>query len=195
MAVDDARLAALARRAAHGERAAFASLCAALEPEVWRYCRALLAGDDEAAADAAQDTLVRAATAIRDFRGDAPVRRWLLAIARRAVADELRRRQRRRRLQERLEVRLAPTGPAPSAEAASTVEADELLAALPLPLRQALVLTQLLGCSYEDAAAILGCRLGTVRSRVHRARERLIAEHRAHHEESETGTAATRSSG
>jgi RNA polymerase sigma-70 factor, ECF subfamily len=159
----------LALRAARGDRAAFEAVCTELADDVWRYCRAL-AGEEELARDAAQDTFVRAATAIARYRGDAPVRVWLLSIARRAVADAIRREQRHRRSRPVAEV---PTGSAP--DHAGHVDVQHLIAALDEPLRQAFVLTQVIGLSYEEAAEAAGVRIGTIRSRVHRARERLVA--------------------
>ena len=58
---------------------------------------------------------------------------------------------------------------------AGTVETQLLLRGLPLDQRQAFVLTQLLGLTYDEAAEVAGCRVGTIRSRVFRARERLVA--------------------
>ncbi len=54
-----------------------------------------------------------------------------------------------------------------------------LLAGLPTERREALILTQVLGLSYDEAAHVLGCPIGTVRSRVARAREQLVAAARA----------------
>jgi RNA polymerase sigma-70 factor, ECF subfamily len=155
-------------RAADGDRAAFAELCNELADDVWRYCRALT-GDHDLAHDTAQDTFLRAATAIRRYRGDAPVRVWMLAIARRAVADAIRREQRHRRSQPHAEVPARPVS-----DHGGYVDAQHLVAALEPNLRQAFVLTQLLGLSYEEAAEAAGVRIGTIRSRVHRARQTMV---------------------
>ncbi|WP_413805334.1 sigma factor-like helix-turn-helix DNA-binding protein [Streptomyces sp. OE57] len=56
------------------------------------------------------------------------------------------------------------------------VAIGELLAALPAPRREAFVLTQLLGLTYPEAATVAQCPVGTIRSRVARARETLIAQ-------------------
>lgn len=60
---------------------------------------------------------------------------------------------------------------------------QELVAALPDGLRQAFVLTQLTGLTYDQAAEVAGCAIGTIRSRVFRARERLVAALQAAEEE------------
>ena len=160
----------LARAAGRGDGAALARLVQQTQGEVWRLC-AYLAGPDSAD-DLCQDTYLRAIPALRRFRGDAPARVWLLAIARRACAAEIRTRSRDRRLT----ARLAATGGTlaqPPAQPGAQAAADELVAALEPDRRAAFVLTQLLGCSYAEAATVCGCPVGTIRSRVARAREDL----------------------
>jgi RNA polymerase sigma-70 factor, ECF subfamily len=159
----------LARRAARGDDAAVEAVCRALQDDVWRYCHALL-GDREQAFDAAQDTFLRAVRGFPRFRGDAPVRLWVLAIARRAAADLIRGEVRRRGRQ--------VLGDVPDhgvADGAGRLELEQLVAALPGDLGQAFVLTQVLGLSYAEAGEVAGCPVGTVRSRVFRARQRLVA--------------------
>ena len=98
------------------------------------------------------------------------MRVWLLAIARRACAAEIAARSRDRRLAARLAA--TPDGALgqPPAEPGAQAIADDLMAALEPDRRAAFVLTQMLGCSYAEAAAICGCPVGTIRSRVARAR-------------------------
>ena len=159
----------LALAAASGDRAAFASFVRRTQPDVWRLCKHLV--DPDAVDDVTQDTYLRAARALRSFRADGSARSWLLAIARRAAADEVRRRRRRRALHERLATApVDPSIPAPSGE----VELRELLAGLPEDRRTAFVLTQVLGLSYEAAAEVCDCPVGTIRSRVARARHALL---------------------
>jgi RNA polymerase sigma-70 factor (ECF subfamily) len=166
-------LTSLARAAGRGDRAALARLVQRTQGDVWRLCAHLV--DPAAADDLTQDTYLRAIGSLGKFRGDAPARVWLLAIARRACAAEIAARSRDRRLAVRLAA--LPEGglgqPAPEPD--SRVVADDLIAALPPGRRAAFVLTQLLGCSYAEAAAICDCPVGTIRSRVARAREDLDA--------------------
>ncbi len=162
-----------ARRAANGDRQAFEALCRALQEDVWRYCWALT-GDDDLAAEAAQETFLRSVTAIRRFRGEGPVRVWFLVLARRAVAEVLRRAVRARQ---------AGTAP-PTAVTLGADHAGEVLGRLVVEslepdLRQAFVLTQVLGLTYEEAGRVAGCKVGTIRSRVFRARARLMEEWRS----------------
>ncbi len=162
----------LARAAGRGDSAALAVLIKRTQTDVWRLCAHLV--DPAAADDLAQDTYLRAIGALKGFRGDAPVRTWLLTIARRACAAEVSARLRDRQLAARLAARPAGgLGQAPEAGAQAAVA--QLLAGLEPDRRAAFVLTQLIGCSYAEAAAICDCPVGTIRSRVARAREDLIA--------------------
>jgi RNA polymerase sigma-70 factor, ECF subfamily len=166
-------LTSLARAAGRGDRGALAGLVRQTQGDVWRLCAHLV--DPAAADDLTQDTYLRAIGSLGTFRGDAPVRAWLLAIARRACAAQIAARSRDRRLATRLaalpEGGLGQPPPGPDAQ----VLADDLMAALDPDRRAAFVLTQLLGCSYAEAAVICGCPVGTIRSRVARAREDLDA--------------------
>ena len=166
-------LTSLARAAGRGDRAALARFVRETQGDVWRLCAYLV--DPAAADDLAQDTYLRAIPALRRFRGDAPVRAWLLSIARRACAAEISARSRDRRLAARLAAVPDAALSQPPAEPGAQAAADELLAALEPGRRAAFVLTQMLGCSYAEAAAVCECPVGTIRSRVARAREDLDA--------------------
>lgn len=158
-----------ARAAASGDQDAFESLCVALRTDIFRYCWSLV-GDEQLAEDATQETFLRATTAIRRFRGDAPVKAWLIVLARRSVGETLRRHRR---------AADAPLSTAPGVHAdhAGVVALNTLIEGLDRDVRAAFVLTQLLGFSYADAAAISECPVGTIRSRVFRARDQLITAH------------------
>jgi RNA polymerase sigma-70 factor (ECF subfamily) len=166
-------LTCLARAAGRGDRAALALFVRQTQGDVWRLC-AYLAGP-EAADDLAQDTYLRAIPALSRFRGDAPARIWLLAIARRACAAHVNACSRDRRLAARLAATPATSMGQPPAEPGSQAAADELVAALEPDRRAAFVLTQLIGLPYAEAAAVCRCPVGTIRSRVARAREDLDA--------------------
>ncbi len=160
-------LAALLEAALDGDDRAVGELVALTQPAVWRLCELLgSAGEVE---DVVQDVYLRALGSLPTYRGDAPVLPWLLAIARNVCADHVRRRQRQRRLLARMR--------ATAVEAALTVPVpvDDLLAGLGAERREAFVLTQMLGLSYDDAAIVAGCPTGTIRSRVARARAELFA--------------------
>lgn len=161
-AVHGEDLEATAARAALGDGIAFAALVRATQADVRRACTALV--DADSADDLAQETYVRAHRALPSYAGTAPVRIWLLGIARNVCLNEIRSRTRRRRLLRRLD--LPTVTPSPS----GAVELWQCVTALPVDRREAFVLTQLLGFSYEEAAGICRCPVGTIRSRVARAR-------------------------
>ena len=157
----------LARAAAEGDDRAVAELVVRTEQVVWLLCRALGSGDD--AEDLVQETYVRALRALPSFRGEAPFQAWLLSIARRVCADAVRARQRQRKLRHRLYAQRVPSEVVqpPPTDIAGLVEG------LAEERREAFLLTQVVGLSYEDAAAVVGCPIGTIRSRVSRARAEL----------------------
>jgi RNA polymerase sigma-70 factor (ECF subfamily) len=154
----------LALAAAGGDRLAQHGFVRATQTDLWRWCSYLVGPAD--ADDLTQDVYVRAFRALPGYRADASARTWLLAIARRTAADHIRR-QRRLRRPNRSDV-----GPVPSPEGQVTVAAA--VSDLHPARRAAFVLTQLLGLSYAEAAEVLGCPIGTIRSRVARARHDLI---------------------
>jgi RNA polymerase sigma-70 factor, ECF subfamily len=163
--VDDVTRLALAARA--GDRVAFAGFVRQTQSDVWRLCAHLV--DHASADDLTQETYLRAVTAIGRYRGDASARTWLLSIARRACADAIRTRTRRRRALWRRGVEDEDV-----ASPAGAVELEAVLNGLSADRRTAFVLTQVLGLSYEEAATVVGCPVGTIRSRVARARGDLL---------------------
>lgn len=158
--------------AQRGDRRALERFIRATQHDVLALCRYL--GDPDNADDLAQETYQRALASLHRFRATGPARHWLLTIARRTCADATRRRSRRRRLDQRVvnlaqdELRTQPTDSAGP-------EQDELLALLDEDRRAAFVLTQINGLHYDEAAEVLGVPIGTIRSRVSRAREQLVA--------------------
>jgi RNA polymerase sigma-70 factor (ECF subfamily) len=161
-----------------GDRTALFHAVRSSQADVWRLVVHLVGPND--ADDVTQDTYVRAWKALPAFRGDSSARTWLLAIARRACADAVRRNVRRRRLTRRVEKRAGVAtdgGAVGDHTGAHAVHA--LIDALPRDQRIAFVLTQEVGCSYAEAASVCGVPIGTIRSRVARAREQLLDELRA----------------
>jgi RNA polymerase sigma-70 factor (ECF subfamily) len=149
-----------------GDRRALSLWVRAGQAEVWRLCAALV--DIGEADDLTQETFLRAYRALPRFRGESSARTWLLSIARRVCADAIRARRRQRRLLSRL---AEPDG-IPMSDG---VEVEDLLARLDPDRRAAFVLTQFLGLSYSEAAEVCGCAVGTIRSRVARARVELVS--------------------
>lgn len=144
-----------------------------LYPDVVRYCAVRVA--PEVAEDVAQDIFVRVVRSVERFEGRSSARTWVFAVAHNACADAVRRRIRTRGR----EVVGLPTDDGTLADALPA--ADDglglalLLDELDADRREAFVLTQLSGLSYQEAADVLDVPIGTIRSRVARAREDLVA--------------------
>jgi RNA polymerase sigma-70 factor, ECF subfamily len=153
--------------AAEGDNVALGELVRQTQPAVWRMCSALGSlGDVE---DLVQETYLRALKSLGQFRGDAAVQTWFLSIARNVCADQVRRQQRQRRLVQRI-TRYADQTPLGLPD--HSVEA--LLFDVPFDRREAFVLTQVLGLSYDEASEVVGCPVGTIRSRVSRAKADML---------------------
>jgi RNA polymerase sigma-70 factor (ECF subfamily) len=163
-ALDPATEAALA--AATGDLSAQHGFVRLTQPEVWRFVAGLV--DPGSADDLTQETYLRAFRALPGFEARSTVRTWLLGIARRVCADHIRALQRRRRWE------AAVPQADPSPDHAGWYGAHDLLRALPEDRRVAFLLTQLAGLSYAEVAELEGVPVGTVRSRVARARMQLV---------------------
>jgi RNA polymerase sigma-70 factor (ECF subfamily) len=166
-----------------GDGAEFARLALPHLDAAYNLARWLLR-DPVAAEDAVQDAMLRGLTYFASFRGDNP-RAWLLRIVRNAAHDRLAAAARAR------EVPLVvandadetavnePADPADDPEAALSRAQDRAalgaaLAALPVELRECLVLRELEEMSYRDIAQVTGVPVGTVMSRLWRARRALL---------------------
>jgi RNA polymerase sigma-70 factor (ECF subfamily) len=166
---------AWARAAGQGDRAAAAAFIEATQHDLYRFLIHL--ADRGEVADLCQETYLRAMKALPSFAARASAKTWLFAIARRAAADHVRAAMRRPRLVAAADWReLADrSGPAGHARLDDAVVLRELLSQLAPDRREAFVATQVLGFSYAEAAEVCDCPIGTIRSRVARARADLIA--------------------
>jgi RNA polymerase sigma-70 factor, ECF subfamily len=176
------------KAAQRGEVSAFNALVQAYQRQVFNVCYRTL-GNAEDAADATQDALLSAFRALKTFNGPAAgLRSWLLRIAVNTCYDQLRRRQ--RRPSESLDAlgagdaereqsaadRLADPAPGPElhslgAETARNIQ--ECIDRLPADQRMTVVLCDVQGLSYDEAAQIMSVELGTIKSRLSRARAQL----------------------
>ncbi|MGV6871193.1 sigma-70 family RNA polymerase sigma factor [Pseudochelatococcus sp. B33] len=131
-----------------------------------------LCGNADRADDLVQETLIRAWSKLSSFTEGTNMVAWLYTILRNVFYSEYRK---RRREVEDVEGRIAARQVAPPAQAAHMNMRDfrEALMQLPHDQREALVLVGGAGLSYEEAAEVCGCALGTIKSRVNRARKRL----------------------
>ncbi|QKV75557.1 sigma-70 family RNA polymerase sigma factor [Amycolatopsis sp. Hca4] len=169
---EDPELTGWALRAGRGDPVALERFLRAAQPHVWRFVAAL--DSTRTADDLTQETFLRVLSALPRFRGDSSARTWVLAIARRVVADHIRAARARPRTTG-TDWQAAAENVVPPERLDEQVVLDELVAALDEDRRAAFVLTQTLGLSYADAAEVCGCPVGTIRSRVARAREDLLA--------------------
>jgi RNA polymerase sigma-70 factor (ECF subfamily) len=163
---------ASALRARHGDHGAATAFVRATQADVWRVCAHLGSGRD--ADDLTQETYARAFASLHRFGGRSSARTWLLAIARRVCADAVRAAVRARKL-DLAETDAAGSGGPHATDPAESVALNAMLDALDPQRREAFVLTQLVGLSYAEAADVCGCPVGTIRSRVARARADLVA--------------------
>lgn len=181
----------LLTRIAVGDREAFADLFRRRHRDVYRFALHVC-GAPSVADDVVQDVFVAvigAAAAYRPERSAALP--WLLGIARNHV--------RRRADRDRPFAPWGEDAPAPDSDPAAGVAKRELVAAvrqalatLPVGYREAIALCDLQELSYADAAAALGCAVGTVRSRLHRGRALLADRLRAGHEDEARGFSIAR---
>jgi RNA polymerase sigma-70 factor (ECF subfamily) len=141
-------------------------------PALTRYALSLTR-DESDAEDLVHDALVKAEQARASFRPGANLRAWLMAIVHNTFVDDERARRARSRRHDNVRA-LTPSGMPPSQE--MTVRLSQVQRAffsLPDKQREALHLIGVEEMSYEDAARVLGIPVGTLLSRVSRARDRL----------------------
>ncbi len=180
MANEELRLVAAGQR---GDVEAFNQLVRLYEGRVYNLCYRMLS-DADAAADATQDTFIAAYRNLNRFRGGL-FRAWLLRIATNTCYDMLRARQRRPAVSldagyedEDAGPRLDLPDPAESPDEAvlrrELAQALELgIAQLPEDQRIVVILSDVQGLAYDEIAAVTNTNLGTVKSRLSRARARL----------------------
>jgi RNA polymerase sigma-70 factor (ECF subfamily) len=175
---------ALIHSAQHGDLEAFNRLVLAYQDMIFNQTYRML-GEQDAAADAAQNAFISAYRNIAGFRGGS-FKAWLLRIATNTCYDELRRRQRRPTIplepvnEEDEEVEspswLADPGETPE-DAAERLELNRAiqhcLEGLPTDFRAVVVLVDIQGLDYQEAAQAIRTPVGTVKSRLARARQRL----------------------
>ncbi len=171
----------LVERVQKGDKGAFDLLVLKYQHKivnlVMRYVR-----DPELALDIAQEAFIKAYRALPRFRGDSAFYTWMYRIAVNTAKNHLAAQRRRPMdveldlqdpeqydLHARLKETDTPEGVTLSNELRATVE--KAIAALPEDLRTAIVLRELEGMSYEEIAQTMECPVGTVRSRIFRARD------------------------
>lgn len=164
--------------AAHtsGDPQAFGVLFARHKDRMWSVALRTLR-DPEEAADAVQDAALSAFRRADTFRGEAAVTTWLHRIVVNACLDRIRRRKARPVdlvSDDRILEILSNPGPDETERHQTGLDVRQALATLGPDQRAALMLVDMAGYSVDDAAAILGCAPGTVKSRCARGRARLV---------------------
>ena len=175
----------LVRRVQRGDKTAFDLLVRKYQHKVVKLVMRYV-GNQAEAEDVAQEAFIKAYRALANFRGDSAFYTWLYRIAINTAKNTIGSRDRRTLpieggdddegsydLQDRLQDNATPEALAMTDEIRDTV--NQAIAALPEDLRTAIVLRELEGLSYEDIAATMSCPVGTVRSRIFRAREAIDA--------------------
>ena len=152
-------------RARRGDALAFEELVRLHQADVWRFaCH--LTRDRSLAEDVTQEAFLRAYRFLPTFRGDAKYTSWLLRIVRNCAMDALRR--------GRPDLRREAPAPVGPSDPATRAEVSEAIRALPEGHREPFLLIEVFGLSYQEAADVLGVKVGTVKSRMHRARLGLV---------------------
>jgi RNA polymerase sigma-70 factor (ECF subfamily) len=170
--VDDAAITDWALAAKAGDHAAAASFIRATQRQVHRFLAHLVHARE--AEDLTQETYLRAMRALPRFAARSSARTWLYAIARRVAADHLRAVGARPRSAVLADWESAADAARPGHRFEEQVALRDLLDGLAPDRRLAFVATQVLGLSYAEAAEVCDCPIGTVRSRVARARDDLV---------------------
>ena len=168
------------RRAQKGDPQAFEKLVTPHEQLLWRVCWHYTHHQEDAA-DCLQETMLKAWRAIGSYRGDCALTTWLYRIASTVCLDFLRRQKRlpvTESPDEMAEEGYAPidASPTPDEAAIRAESADNIRAAidsLPGDMRTVIILYALQGLGYEEIADTMQTSVGTVKSRLNRARQKI----------------------
>jgi len=153
-------------RARAGDLGAFEELVRSFQADVFRFaCH--LTRDRSIAEDVTQEAFIRAFRFLHTFRGDCRFSSWLLRITRNCGMDALRARSHRA---EREQGGAPPTG---QTDPVARAELEAALASVSEEHREPFMLIEVFGLSYREAADVLQLPVGTVKSRMHRARRAL----------------------
>ncbi|MBI2422146.1 MAG: sigma-70 family RNA polymerase sigma factor [Candidatus Hydrogenedentes bacterium] len=169
------RTESLVLRAQTGDAEGFAELVETWQAGLWSFAR-VLTGHDESAWDVTQEVWLAVVRELPQLQDPARFPAWIFRIARNKAADLIRRRSRQRAYiqdradADRMEARNDP------------IEVRDVLESLPQEEASLLALHYLQGFGYEELAGILGIPLGTVKSRLHKARQTFRARLEQDHE-------------
>ena len=167
MSFTDADL--IARVLSHEDHNAFGELVRRYQSPVRAFLARMTHGDAHLADDLAQETFLKAWQKLRTYRGGASLSTWLFSIA----FNEFRMASRRRKMLPLEEMDESPEEPAPAHDNHLHLDLTEAMKLLSSSERAAVVLCCQNGLSHEEAAQILDCPLGTVKTNILRGKEKL----------------------
>jgi RNA polymerase sigma-70 factor (ECF subfamily) len=160
----------IARVVLDDDRNAFGELVRRHQSSVRSLLRRLACGDAALADDLAQETFIRAYKGLRRFKGGARFSSWLYRIAYNVFLSE----RTKRREEPIADPEARPAAQAPNARLAMLrVDLDAAMKILTPPQRAVITLAFAMEATHEDVAAVLDCPLGTVKTHIRRARNRL----------------------
>ena len=152
-------------RAREGDLDVFEDLVRRYQADLWRFAYHFTR-DRALAEDVTQEAFLRAFRFLKGFRGDSKFTSWLFRIARNCAMDAIK--ARKAHYEKELAAPLGQTDPQ------ARVELHAALAAVGEEHREPFLLIEVFGLSYQEAADVLGVRVGTVKSRMHRARKAMM---------------------
>ncbi len=167
----------LVHRHVAGDSTAFEEIFAEYQGMIYNLALRYV-GDPTRAEDLAQEALLKISGNLHSFRGRSSLKTWIYQVATNCYRSKLRRKRPQTRSLDRedapmevVDERLGPESRTYGSELGR--ELSSALGQLPLVFREAVILRDVEGLSYEEIASVSGCRLGTVRSRIARGREQL----------------------
>jgi RNA polymerase sigma-70 factor (ECF subfamily) len=169
---DDLRLHLLVLRCQAGDERAFAGLMETFSGRTMAYLEGLLSEDAE---DVHQEVWLAVYRGIRSLANPGAFRTWLFRTTRHRAIDFLRKRKRERELfsEATVDEDFSDDVTDEIPDAIDAGELDAALAAMPPPHREVLLLRYRDDLSYHEIALVVGCPVGTVRTRLHHAKRRL----------------------
>lgn len=173
MSLSDAHL--VARVIANDDRNAFAELVRRNQSSVRSLLRRLTCGDAALADDLAQETFIRAFRSVRTYRGTAKFSSWMYRIAYNVFLSE----KSKRREEPSEELEQQPASSQMAGSSALKVDLNRAMIALNPAERAVVTLSFAMEASHQEVATILDCPLGTVKTHIMRARQKLQAQLRA----------------
>ncbi len=159
----------LLARARQGDVGAFEELVRTYQADVFRFAWHLTR-DRTMAEDVAQDSFLRAFRFMKTYRGDSKFSSWLMRITRNCAMDALRRQKSHLTRHENERPRAGSV-----ADPIARAELAHALGSISDDHREPFLLIEVFGLSYQETADVLGVRVGTIKSRMHRARQALCA--------------------